>query len=128
MKKILIVDDSLFMRTVLKDLLVGKPNVLNQFEGFEIMEASGKLDALKKLEISTPDIILLDIVMGESGIEGVELVELLKGKYDPANIIIVSSVGQDHLKQKCKQLGINHYLQKPITNSQVFDAIKRVMA
>jgi len=57
MVKILIVDDSVFMRTVIRDMLAKDPTL-------EIVgTASNGIDALEKIQSLSPDLITLDIEM-----------------------------------------------------------------
>lgn len=124
MKKILIVDDSAFMRNILKDILADKSSMK---EPVEIHEADGKTNAEKKLKTLKPDVILLDVVMRESESEGVEFLNGVKSYFDVGKIIIISSVGQHVILDECKKLGISAYLQKPFDPSEVVDAVNKIL-
>lgn len=127
MKKILIVDDSLFMRTILKDLLMDKSDSITIEEPIKIYEADGKVGALTQLKITKPDVILLDIVMRESETEGLEFLSQIKDTYDTKKIIIVSSIGQSSILQQCEKLGISGYVKKPFERQQVIEAVNRIL-
>lgn len=124
MKKILIVDDSKFMRTLIKDMLMIE--MVSDTNNFEIYEADGKTTALKLIKEENPDIILLDIVMEESETEGVELLEAIKPFFDTKKVIVISSIGQTDIIEKCNTLGVSYYLQKPIEPEKVLEAVNRV--
>ncbi len=126
MKKILIIDDSPFMRKLLKDLLLNSERP--RLQAIEIYEADGKKSALVQLKKNKPDIILLDIVMQESEIEGLEFLQEVKDIYDARKIIMITSIGQPSIMEECKQFGIQNYLQKPFENAQVVDMVNKALA
>lgn len=120
-KKILIVDDSSFMREVLKDLLI------NNLTDVEVYEADGKKNAINQLQKIIPDIVLLDIVMNENEIEGLEILEEIKKLSIKAKVIMVTSIGQTGIVEQCKRLGVSNYIQKPFNTDEVLEAIEKVM-
>jgi CheY-like chemotaxis protein len=123
MKKILIVDDSQFMRNVIKDTLAAKNNDAGVIDKLEFFEADGKDNAIKQVHLIKPDLILLDIVMKESEMEGIEFLENIKSSFNLNNVIMISSIGQMEIIEKCKNLGIKAYLQKPIDSDQLLEAV-----
>jgi two-component system chemotaxis response regulator CheY len=127
MKKILIVDDSAFMRNVLKDIITGdgkKPSLSNEIE---IFEADGKEAALILAKKEKPDVILLDIVMKESEMEGVEFIMDANEFFDLSKIIMITSIAHMDIMDTCKNLGVKFYLQKPFDQKEVIDSIKEVI-
>jgi two-component system chemotaxis response regulator CheB len=84
-KKVLIVDDSFVMRTLIKDIVSADPDL-------EVVgtAANGKL-ALEAAKQHSPDVILLDIEMPE--MDGLECLKRLR-LVSKAKVIIVSSVAQ----------------------------------
>ena len=72
MIRVLIVDDSLFIRTILRDLLKGDPEI-------EVVgTAVNGIDALEKIAELNPDVVTLDIEMPRMG--GLEVLETLQGQ------------------------------------------------
>jgi two-component system chemotaxis response regulator CheY len=112
--KILIVDDSSFMRSVLKDILVRS--------GFtHFVEAENGKEAIEKFNVERPGLILLDIVMPEmSGIE------VLKQVGRITKVIVISAVGQEAMVEEAKQLGARGYIIKPFDEKAVLDEISKV--
>lgn len=127
MKRILIVDDSEFMRNVLKDMIISN-SVAGEFsENFEIFEADSKKEALIHAKRMKPDVILLDIVMMESEMEGVEFIMEANQFFDLNKIIMVTSIGHMDVISTCKNLGIKYYIQKPFDKTEIVDSIKKII-
>jgi two-component system, chemotaxis family, chemotaxis protein CheY len=114
MSKILIAEDSQFMRGVLKDILSGA--------GYELVEAENGKMALEKYESEKPDLILLDIIMPE--VDGIEVLNKI-GK--EAKVIVISAVGQEKMVKEAKELGARDYIVKPFDNEKVLETIKKVL-
>lgn len=119
MTKILIVDDSAFMRGILKDLLSQRvPPV-------ELFEADGKLAAFEILKKVKPDMALLDIVMGENEFEGLEILKEIKTSYPGMKVIMLTSVGQTSVVEECKKLGAESYIEKPFDRDIVLETVEK---
>ena len=113
--KILLVDDSSFMRKVLKDILEG--------EGFKnFIEAETGKEAIEKFKSEKPDLVLLDIIMPQLDGLGV-----LKEIGEKVNVIIVSAVGQDDMIKEAKESGAKGYIVKPFENDQVISEVKKIL-
>ncbi|TSC58050.1 MAG: two-component system, chemotaxis family, response regulator CheY [Candidatus Peregrinibacteria bacterium Greene0416_19] len=112
--KILIVDDSSFMRKILKDLLTAK--------GHTLTEAENGAEALQKFASEKPDLILLDIIMPE-----VNGIEVLKKIGKQAKIVVISAVGQEKMVEEARQLGALDYIVKPFDNDKVLEVITTVL-
>src|SRR6188472_4073893 len=112
MKKILIVDDSAFMRNVLKEMITNNTDI-TKLDSVEVFEADNKKKALAIAKKENPDIVLLDIVMQESDMEGVEFIMEANEFFDLTRIIMVSSISHTDILDTCKNLGVKYYIQKP---------------
>lgn len=118
MPKILIADDSQFMRKMLKDILTKA--------GFtDLIEAGDGNEALDKYEEEKPDLVLLDIIMPD--VDGLGVLKEL-GKADAVRkVIVVSAVGQEKMKEKAKDLGVRYYIVKPFQEKEVVEMVKKVL-
>ena len=85
-KKILVADDSLFMRMTLKN---------NLPEEYEIVEADSGANALEQFEKEKPDLVLLDIVMPEGEEEGVRVLKKIMKNNPQAQVVMITAVGQE---------------------------------
>ncbi len=121
MAKVLIVDDALFMRRLLSDIL--------KKEGIEVCgEAENGKEAIDKFQQLRPELVTMDIVMPKMDeIDGVAAVREIM-KIDPqAKIIMVSAMGQHSLVVEAIQAGAKDFVTKPFQPSRVIEAIKRVL-
>ena len=117
---ILIVDDSILMRTALKRTIdmVG-------IETASILEAGNGIEALEVLENKPVDLILTDLNMPE--MNGVELVHCLKEKSEYASIpVIVITTESNAIRiEDLQSEGIKDYLHKPFTPEEFREIITR---
>jgi signal transduction histidine kinase/DNA-binding response OmpR family regulator len=109
---ILIVDDEEAIRSLLHQEL--------SEAGYLIEEASNGKDALEKIRINKPDLIILDVMMPE--MNGFDLAAILKNDPQTMDIpIIVLSIVQD--KARGYRIGVDRYLTKPIDTAQLFTEV-----
>src|SRR5438552_3013395 len=101
MKKILIVDDSAFMREYLRELIETKNPDSAISRPVQIFEAHNKYSALKKIELINPDMIMLDIIMQESETAGIELLYEIQNRYDMKKVVMISSLKLEYFVEKC---------------------------
>jgi two-component system, chemotaxis family, chemotaxis protein CheY len=121
MAKVLVVDDALFMRKMLSDIL--------KKEGIEICgEAENGKDAINKYQQLKPDLVTMDIVMPKvEEIDGIGAVKEII-KIDPqARIVMVSAMGQHSLVVEAIQAGAKDFVTKPFQPSRVVEAVNRVL-
>ena len=112
--KILIGDDSAFMRKVLSDILV-KDGFVN------ISEAANGNEVLEKYKAEQPDLIFLDMIMPDLG--GMEVIKQIGHE---AKIIVVSAVGQDSMIAEAQENGALGYIVKPFDSAQVMEELSKV--
>ena len=119
MMKILVVDDEIYIREGLKQLL--------ELEGHETEIACDGKEALRMIDQQQPDLVITDIIMPER--DGVEVICKAKEKYPKLKIIAISGGGRisahDYLKI-AKQLGANSILTKPFSSNDLISEINRV--
>ena len=116
--KVLIADDSAFMRTILKDI-VAKSN----WAAAQIIEAADGNEVVTKFNTEKPDLVLLDIVMPQKdGIAALkDIGQLAK------SVVIVSSVGQEQVINQAKSLGAKDYSVKPFDAQQVIQVLNKLL-
>ncbi|MED4917572.1 response regulator [Geobacillus thermodenitrificans] len=107
---ILIADDSMFMRNLIKDLL--------SHHGYQIIaEAPDGYDAVALYEEKRPDIVILDLVMPKmNGLHALKHILQI----DPnAKIVMCSSMGQKSLVIEALQIGAKDFVVKPYISKLV---------
>ena len=119
MKKILIADDSLFMRMSLKG---------NLPDGHEVVEADSGAKALEQFKNEKPDLVLLDIVMPEGEDEGVRVLREIMQSDPQACVVMITAVGQEAVIEECKKLGAQDYIVKPFDEQQVAETVRKCLS
>ena len=118
-KKILIVDDAQFTRTMLK-------NIMKKLKNVEVCgEAANGNEAIKQYEKLKPDLVTMDLVMPEKG--GIETIEEIIEKDKNAQIIVVSALGQEALVLEATKKGAKDFITKPFKQEQIQDVLERVL-
>ncbi len=115
-KKILIVDDSAFMRKVLRDIFESAGYV-------NFIEAGNGREAIEKFKTENPDIIFLDVIMPE--FNGIDVLREI-GK--TAKVVVVSAVGQKDVIDEAKSYGALDYVVKPFDRDQVLEKLGQYLA
>lgn len=117
--RVVIVDDAVFMRTVLKKMLSEEGNI-------EIVgEGSNGHEAIKLAGELKPDIITLDITMPE--MDGVSaLPEILKVSPN-TKVIMCSAMGQQPMVVEAIKKGAKDFIVKPFQKPRVLQAIDNAM-
>ena len=116
MSKILIVDDEMKIREVLKEYA--------EFEGFEVREAENGMDAVNLCRKEDFDLILMDIMMPKlDGFSAVK--EIRKSKDIP--VIMLSARGEEYDKLFGFELGVDDYVVKPFSPKEVMSRIHAVL-
>lgn len=103
--KMLVVDDSAFMRRIIS-------NIAEDIDGLEVIGiARDGLDALEKIPKLKPDVITLDIEMPK--LNGIETLKKIKEDYD-IPVIMVSSRSDADIIIEALQIGAYDFIEKPV--------------
>ena len=113
--RVLIVDDALFMRSMIRDILLGTGR-------FQIVgEASNGREAVQKYEELKPEVVTMDIVMPE--LDGIEATREILRRDPDATIIMCSALGQEALVIESMNAGARDFIVKPFTPEKVLKAV-----
>ena len=118
-KRVLVVDDAIFMRNMIKDIFV-------QTGDFEVVgEAAHGLEAVEKYKELGPDLTTMDIVMPfKSGIEATR--EIVR--HDPSAVIVMcSALGQEQLVMEAIEAGAADFIVKPFKAEEVLQVVRKVL-
>ena len=117
-RRVLIVDDALFMRNTLRDIFTGA--------GFAVAgEADDGVQAVNLFRDLKPDLVTMDIVMPDMG--GIEAVRAICKDSPEAKILMCSAMGQQALVVEAIQAGAKDFVVKPFQPSRVLEAVQRVL-
>lgn len=115
---VLIVDDALFMRTVLKDILTKN--------GYEVVgEATNGYEAIEKYQELKPDITTMDITMPE--LDGIEALKKIIEIDRNAKIIMCSAMGQQGIVVEAIKQGASDFIIKPFQPARVLEALEKAV-
>jgi len=118
MVKIMIVDDSAFMRKIVR-------GVLEKLNYTDIIEAGTGKDAISRFKNEKPDLILLDIIMPDIG--GIDVLREIKGINPAAKVIMVTAIGQNAMIEECTKLGAICYIVKPFDERKITEAVQKAL-
>lgn len=109
-RKILLVDDSDFMRARIVKLLE---------ENYEVIEASSSISAIKMITVNRPDLILLDYEMPVC--DGRQALEMIRSERDIANIPVIFLTGRGDMEsvKKVMQLKPEGYMLKTLPDADI---------
>lgn len=116
--KVLVVDDAIFMRRMLGDIL--------KQAGYSVVaEAGNGKEGVEQFKKVNPDIVTMDIIMPEMG--GIEAVKEILNQNKDAKILMVSAMGQQQLVVEAIQAGAKDFIVKPFESSRVLSAVERIL-
>lgn len=116
--RIMIVDDTAFMRRMLRDLLVK--------EGYEIAaEAANGREAVEQYLQEQPDLVIMDITMPE--MDGIAAVREIISHNPNARIVMCSALGQQELVLESLEAGALDFVMKPFLPAKVLEAIRKAL-
>lgn len=117
-KRVLIVDDAVFMRMKLRDIL--------EKNGYEVVaEAQNGVEAVEKFKQEKPDLVTMDITMPE--MDGVAALKEIKSQDKDAKVIMCSAMGQQSMVMEAIQSGALDFIVKPFDTDRVLQSLERVM-
>jgi PAS domain S-box-containing protein len=113
--RVLFADDHKVMRQGLIRLVAGKPGIL------VVGEASNGKDALEKVRLIKPDVVVMDISMPE--MDGIEATRHIKAELPDVRVIGLSMHEDEHIAQVMREAGAEVSLSKTISSSKLLKAI-----
>jgi two-component system chemotaxis response regulator CheY len=115
-----IVDDAIFMRTLLKKMIA-------EVENYNIVgEGSNGYEAIEQAKKNQPDVMTLDITMPD--MDGIKAVKEILKVSPNTKILMVSAMGQQSMVIEAIKLGARDFVVKPFEKSRVLQAIKNVLS
>lgn len=118
-KKIMVVDDTAFMRTVMRTIV--------EELGHEVVaEAENGAEAVSMYHFVRPDLITMDITMPE--MDGVSALRKIKTMDADAKVVMCSAMGQRDMVLDAIRSGASDFVVKPIQKERVSEAIRKTFS
>ncbi len=109
MAKILIIDDSGYQRSIIRQMLTG--------DGHQVVEAADGVEGLAAAKRERPTLILTDIVM--PNMQGMELLQKMKDENVGIPVVVVTADIQETTVKMCQNLGAVGLINKPLKGAAV---------
>lgn len=119
MATIMIVDDAIFLRHVLKAIIAESAHTV-------IAEASNGREAIHMYKIHKPDLITMDITMPD--MDGITAVKEIRLHHPQAKIIMCTAMGQHKMVLEAIAAGARDFIVKPFQSDRVLQSIANVLA
>ncbi|WES33188.1 response regulator [Ruminiclostridium papyrosolvens DSM 2782] len=117
-KKVLVVDDTVFMRTSLRLLL--------ERNDFEVVgEADNGLAAINKYREFMPDLVTMDITMPE--MDGLQALKAIRQINANAKVVMVSAMGQEAQVRESILNGAISFIVKPYKDENVINTLRKIV-
>lgn len=118
MGRILVVDDTMFMRTLLKNILFsGSHDIVGEAEDGE--------DAVEKYRSLKPDLVTMDVVMPK--MNGIEALKAIMASDPNAKVVMCTAVGQEQMVKLAIKTGAKGYIVKPFQAPKVLEEVNNVL-
>lgn len=118
MARIFLVDDSKFMRNILKNILRRQNHII-------CGEAANGKDAVLNFFKARPDLVIIDINLPD--FDGIEVLRRIKTINPNVKAIICSSMGQRDYIIEAYQAGAHDFIVKPFEPSQILASVEKTL-
>ena len=117
MKRVMVVDDAMFMRASLKMML--------EKNGYEVAaEAENGAVAVQKYKEIKPDLVTMDITMPE--MDGLQALKLIRQFDSDAKVVVVSAMGQEPVVKDAILSGAKSFIVKPFKEDFVLKTLSTI--
>ena len=116
--RVLVVDDSLTMRSIVRKILVA-----SRFR-LELAEAQEGIDALRQIASGKFDLVFLDYYM--PGLNGVETLTAIKRQQPDLHVVIMTSTKDDAIAEQARRAGAAAFLKKPFYPADIDTILHRI--
>ncbi len=119
MGDILIVDDERDIRELISDILID--------EGFSTRLAGNSDDCMAEVESDTPSLMILDIWLKDSKMDGIDILKTIKKEYPTVPVVIISGHGNIEIAVAAIKQGAYDFIEKPFNIDQLMVVVTRAM-
>lgn len=114
-KEILLVEDDFLNRRYTKKILTEN--------GYHVLESKNAIDTMALLKIHTPDLIILDINLGENEQNGISLAQIIKERFNVPIMYLTAYSATDVVDKAIATLP-HSYITKPFKNIDLITAVE----
>ena len=118
-KKILVIDDTILMQRMIKDVL--------EKSGYQVISASDGEEGLEKVKLEKHDLVILDVLM--PGLSGFEVCSILRDNESNnlMPILMLTSKTNEEDKLRGLELGADDYIIKPFNSRELVSRVKNTL-
>ena len=116
--KILVVDDAIFMRSMIRDIFARGPFVIAG-------EAENGVEAVRLYRELKPDLTTMDIVMPQ--MDGITALKEIVRSDPAAKVVMCSALGQEALIAEAIEAGARDFIVKPFQPGRVLKVVQSVL-
>ena len=117
-QRVLVVDDSSFMRSLLTKIIKKSPKI------DDVVEAMDGNSAVEKYQQEHPNLVTMDIDM--PGMNGLEAAKKIKELDPKAKIVMVTSANKEEMKKEAQKIGTLGYITKPFDAEKISVIIDKI--
>ncbi|MEA1954951.1 MAG: response regulator [Campylobacterota bacterium] len=117
MLNVMVVDDSIMIRRILSKKLEEMGHTV-------VAQAKSGQEAVSMYEEYKPDLVTMDITMPL--MNGIEALSKIKAEFNEANIVMVTSHGEEELVMDAISKGTKGYILKPINSEKIATVISKI--
>jgi len=117
-KSVLVIDDDLAILDMIGELL--------GYEGYQVATSSSGSDAIARAKANPPALILLDLMMPE--MSGWQVISALRAQPQTNAIPVVLLSARRDLPATARDLGVEHFLEKPFELDDLLRVVQRYLA
>jgi len=117
-ENVMIVDDSDFMRNLLREILDEEHQIVG--------EAENGVEAVELYREAEPNVVMMDIAMPIR--DGIDATAEIKDESPGASVIMCTSVEQEEMMKEAIKAGADGYITKPFQKPNVLEAIDDAVA
>ncbi len=114
---VLVVDDSAFMRNMLK-------NIITQAGGNVVGEAGDGQEAIDKVNELQPQVVFLDIMM--PNVNGLDALKKIKSDHPDIKVVMCTSAGQEKIIAEAVETGASEFVKKPFKPDEINQVIAKL--
>ncbi|MDH3746483.1 MAG: response regulator [Acidobacteriota bacterium] len=117
-KTILLADDSVTIRKVVELTFMD--------EDYELDSVGSGEEALERLEVGTPDLVIADVHM--SGVSGYEVCRHVKESESGAPVLLLVGTFEPFEEKDVEECGADRYLKKPFDSQELLQTVRELLA